>query len=136
MLLTPGHFIVLGIVLLLALFLIWGMWELGMVLKRKVVAGQITETRGQAYLGLSGIITSLALPVFVVGAHRNHWFGFGLNEVDVVFVVMGLLLFGIVVQVLAYMLFSLSVSHKKAVGSTEDVPHSTVDGGTQGELNS
>lgn len=113
MTLTPGHFIVLGIVLLLALFLIWGMWELGMVLRRKVVAGQLTESRAQTYLGLWGIVTSLTLPSVVAFANRNRWFGFELNALNAVFVIMGLLLIGIVVQVLAYMLFTLSVRRTK-----------------------
>ncbi len=113
MLQTPGHFIVLGIVLLLALFLIWGLWELGMVLKRKVVAGQVTEARAQTYLGLLGIVTSLALPGSVIAANRNGWFGFEVSALNAVFIVMGLLLAGISVQVLAYFLFAFSLSRGK-----------------------
>ena len=124
MLLTQAHFIILGIVLLLALCLTFAIWEIGVVLKKKVQAGKLTVSRAQFLLGLPGLFTSLVLPGVVLGANRGKWFGFEMNMMGALFAIMGALIFGMVIQFAAYLVFGVVVSGKspKAAAKTPDTP--------------
>lgn len=122
--LTQAHFIILGIVLLLALCLTFAIWETGVVLKRKVQAGKMTVSRAQLLLGLLGLLTSLALPGIILGANRGKWFGFEMNMMAALFAIMGALIFGMVIQLAAYLVFGVAVSDKspKTATKTPDAP--------------
>lgn len=117
--LTQAHFIILGIVLLLALCLIFGIWETGVALKKKVLAGKLTVSRAQFLLGLPGLLASLVLPGVVLGANRGRWFGFEMNMMGALFAIMGALLFGMLIQLVAYMVFSVAVSGKSPKTATK-----------------
>ncbi len=119
MLLTQAHFIILGIVLLLALCLTFGIWETGVVLKKKVLAGKLTVSRAQFLLGLPGLLTSLVLPGIVLGANRGKWFGFEMNMMGALFAIMGALIFGMVIQLASYLIFSVAVSGQSAKTATK-----------------
>lgn len=106
---TPGHFVILGLELLAALFLTFGIWELGIALKKKILAGAMTLNRGQLILGIPGVIMSLGLPLLVMLANRFGWFGFMLETMPALLAMMVAMLFGMAVQVMAYLLFGLSV---------------------------
>lgn len=122
--LTQAHFIILGIVLLLALCLTFATWETGVVLKKKVQAGKLTVSRAQLLLGLPGLLTSLVLPGIVLGANRGKWFGFEMSMMGALFAIMGALIFGMAIQLAAYLVFSVVVSDKspKTAPKTPDVP--------------
>lgn len=124
--LTQAHFIILGIVLLLALCLTFAIWETGVVLKKKVQAGKLTVSRAQLLLGLPGLLTSLVLPGIVLGANRGKWFGFEMSMMGALFAIMGALIFGMVIQLAAYLIFGVAASVKssKTAAKTPDVPSS------------
>lgn len=122
--LTQAHFIILGIVLLLALCLTFAIWETGVVLKKKVQAGKMTVSRAQFLLGLPGLLTSLVLPGIVLGANRGKWFGFEMSMMGALFAIMGALVFGMIIQLAAYLIFGVTVSagSSKTAARTPDAP--------------
>ncbi len=126
MLLNQAHFIILGIVLLLALCLTFAIWETGVVLKKKVQAGKMTVSRAQFLLGLPGLLTALVLPGIVLGANRGKWFGFEMSMMGALFAIMGALIFGMLIQLASYLIFGVVVSAKssKTAAKTPDAPSS------------